>query len=195
MAKPFKNAPAFQGEVSDFHLLAIQAGTAQDGAGLSQMRHITAAKLREYMLQGFGRAMNFLGTLTQTPLRPVVNDYFLAGSTWDSFVENHLYEFNGSTWSDISGLLDRYATASAMQELESRVSAVEQAIEDLPSGGGSEVPELDITSTKIQMSASLSLGNDNEYSVLTLGLVHDDPAIEQGVDVVSDVSIHTNENS
>ena len=195
MAKPFRNAPEFQGEISDFHLLAIQAGTAQDSAGLSQMRRITAAKLRDYMLKGFGQAMNFLGTLTETPSGPVVNDYFLAGSSWDDFVENHLYEYNGSIWSDISGLLDRYATVAAMEELESRVALVEEALENLPDPGGDGHAELDITSTKVQMSASLSLGADNDYSVLTLGLVHDDPDIAQGVEVVSDVSIHTNQNN
>ena len=194
MAKPFRNAPEFQGEVSDFHLLAIQAGTSQDGAGLSQMRRITAARLRDYMLGGFGRAMTFLGTLDVTPARPVVNDYFLAGASWDDFVENRLYEYNGSTWSDISGLLDRYATVAAMEELESRIASVEEALENLPDPGGGAHAELDIMSTKVQMSATLGLGDDNDYSVLALGLVQDDPDIEQGVEVVSDVSIRTNEN-
>lgn len=191
MAKPFRNAPALTGEMDGSFLLAVQAGNAENDAGLSQMRHITASGFRDWMLSGFGKAMNFLGKLSETPEVAAVNDYFIAGATWDIFLENRLYEFNGSSWFDITSFMDQYARVADLDAAVERIEQAEQSIRDLSNQVDSKIASIETTKTKIQFSAALEVGEDNEYSVLSLGLAHDDPDIEEGVEVVSGLTIRS----
>ena len=194
MAKPFKNAPALTEEIDDSFLLAIQAGNAQNDEGLSQMRHLSVSRFRDWMLTGFGKAMNFLGKLTETPDVAAVNDYFIAGASWDIFLENRLYEFNGSAWYDITSFMDQYAKTEELDAAVQRIEQAEQSIRDLSTEVDTKIASIETTKTKIQFSASLDIGEDNEYSVLSLGLVHDDPDIEDGIEVVSGLITQSENN-
>jgi len=125
---PYKNAPEFVGEIQGEYILVIQKGNNTGATGRAEMMRITLAQLQAFINKGFGSAWRFRGSVSSLPNDPVTNDYFLAATTFTAdgktYVLYHLYGYNGSTWSDISGLLEQYATVEALAELDDKVDAL-----------------------------------------------------------------------
>ena len=125
---PYKNAPEFVGEIQGEYILVIQKGNNTGATGRAEMMRITLAQLQAFINKGFGSAWRFRGAVSALPNDPITNDYFLAASAFISggktYQINHLYGYNGSTWSDISGLLEQYATVEALAELDDKVDAL-----------------------------------------------------------------------
>ena len=121
MPKPFANTQGFNGTFYDTYLIAMQAGTATGDPGLDQMRKISLGQLRAYVRQGFGNMMNFRGAYSSAlPENPEINDYFYAAETFtadeETYTQYHFYEYNGTAWFDISGVLSQYCTLAQVQE-------------------------------------------------------------------------------
>lgn len=120
VTKPYKGAPEFVGEIQGEYILAIQVGNDTGATGRTQMKRITLAQLQEFVNKGFGSAWRFRGAVSSLPNDPVTNDYFLAASTFTdsgkTYVLYHLYGYNGTAWSDISGLLMQYIEKSAIAD-------------------------------------------------------------------------------
>lgn len=132
MPKPFANAPEFTGTILDTYIFAIQVGNTQGDPGLAEMMHISGEKLKAYVRNGMGNAMNFIGSLAALPDSPQINDYFLASSTWvvgdQTFTEGRLYEYNGSAWFDISNVLEQYVTNEQFNALDSEVDGIDARV-------------------------------------------------------------------
>lgn len=75
-----------------------------------------------------------------------------------------------------------------LNDLENRI---EDAFSNVTSDG---VKDIDVSTIGLQLSATLHKGNDNEYSVLELGVVHDivvpseHQSVSTPIDVVSQVT-------
>ena len=115
MAIPFANAQQYNSTLTDDHIIGIQIGNSTDDAGLAQMKHIKVGLLKSFIREGFGQAWTYRGEYDDSlPDNLAVNDYFLASATFtvdeETFTANHLYAWNGTEWSDISGILSAYAT-------------------------------------------------------------------------------------
>lgn len=120
VTKPYKGAPEFVGEIQGEYILAIQVGNDTGATGRTQMKRITLAQLQAYVNKGFGSAWRFRGAVSSLPNDPVTNDYFMAASTFmadgKTYTLYHLYGYNGTAWSDISGLLMQYIEKSAIAD-------------------------------------------------------------------------------
>lgn len=130
MPKPFANAKAFSGSVMNGFLFAMQAGTSPGSVGLDQMVKVSFAQLQEWILKGMGKIANYRGEFsTALPEAAAVNDYFYASATFaaggETFTQNHFYMFDGTAWSDISGVLSQYALQSDYLALKDAVDALE----------------------------------------------------------------------
>ena len=128
---PFANTAHHSGEIVGTYLFPIQAGNSTGDAGLPQMKYITAAELQAFARKGLGEFAHFLGTLTELPESAAVNDYFLAGASFGDYVLNHYYEYNGTDWFDVSGVLSQFATAQSVADINVRLVAAEGDITDL----------------------------------------------------------------
>lgn len=128
---PYANSPHHLDEILGTYLFPIQAGTNTGADGLPQMKYVTGAELQAYARKGLGNFANFLGTLTELPETAAVNDYFLAGADFGDYLVNHYYEYNGSEWFDVSGILSQYATASSVAEILVRLVLAESDIDEL----------------------------------------------------------------
>lgn len=130
MPKPIANAKAFNGSIMNGFLFAMQAGTSTGGVGLNQMVKVTFEQLQKWILKGMGKIAEFRGEFSSAlPEAAAVNDYFYASATFTSggktFTQGHFYMFNGTTWSDISGVLSQYAQQSDYLALKDAVDALE----------------------------------------------------------------------
>ena len=128
---PFANAPHHTGEIIGTYIFPIQVGTSTGEDGLPQMKYVTGAELQAFARKGLGEFAHFLGTLTELPESAAVNDYFLAGASFGDYVLNHYYEYNGTDWFDVSGVLSQFATAQSVADINVRLVAAEGDITDL----------------------------------------------------------------
>lgn len=128
---PYANSPHHLDEILGIYLFPIQAGTNTGADGLPQMKYVTGAELQAFARKGLGNFANFVGTLTELPETAVVNDYFLAGADFGDYLKDHYYEYNGSEWFDVSGILSQYATASSVADILVRLVLAESDIDDL----------------------------------------------------------------
>ncbi len=138
MAKPFANAPKYTGSILDTYIFAIQVGTTQGDSGLPEMMYITGEKLKAYVREGFGSAMNFVGECSSAlPATAEANDYFYASASFtvDGVVyqQYHFYEYDGQNWVDISGVLFQYAKQSDLDEAIQDIEELQETATDLQS--------------------------------------------------------------
>ena len=127
MAKPFANSQQYNSTLDDNHIIGIQIGNATDQAGLAQMMYIKLSKLKSFVREGFGELWHYRGEYnTALPTDLAVNDYFLCTGTFTedgvTYTVNHLYGWNGTTWSDISSILSQYATRAEVALKADKVS-------------------------------------------------------------------------
>lgn len=162
MPKPFANTTGFNGTFYDTYLIAMQAGTTTGDPGLNEMRKVTLGQLRAYVRQGFGNMMNFRGAYDSAlPSDPQINDYFYASDDFDTYEQYHFYEYNGSDWFDISGVLSQYCTlAQAVEIAQNIIDALNDgSLVPLKAKQDQNGNVIDTTyATKVAVSPLLALG-------------------------------------
>ena len=105
---PFANAPHHLAEIVDSFLFGIQTGNTQGDAGRSEMKYVTAAELRAYMVKYFGHIFNFRSDYdSATPDNPAVNDLFLCSGTFTeggkTYTEGQFYAYSiEQEWEDVT---------------------------------------------------------------------------------------------
>ena len=184
MPKPFANTTGFNGTFLDTYLIAMQAGTTTGDPGLNEMRKVTLGQLRAYVRQGFGNMMNFRGAYDSAPPSdPQINDYFYAlddftvsGVTYEQY---HFYEYNGTGWFDISGVLSQFCTlaqaTSIAQEQINSLALLKSQLEHTLSGEAGKIPASDAVSAvasgkadKSEMSVTPGTGADADKTTIQL---------------------------
>lgn len=133
MPKPFANSPRFSGTILENYIIGIQIGQATNDDGLDQMMYVTTAALRSFLRQGMASVYNYRGEYSSAAPTDLANgDAFYALNTFTdggyTFVQGHLYAWNGSAWGDISNIFSQYAQQAEVDALESRVTDEEVSI-------------------------------------------------------------------
>lgn len=213
MPKPFANTTAFNGTFLDTYLIAMQAGTTTGDTGLNEMRKITLGQLRAYVRQGFGNMMNFRGAYDDAlPSDPQINDYFYASDDFTvssvTYEQYHFYEYNGTAWFDISGVLSQFCTlaqaTSVAQQQINNLALLQSQLEHTLTNSAAKVPASDAvyaalsglaTETEIQailalIPAQASAQNQLADQAFTNSSISTNTATFRGTfNLVSDLSL------
>lgn len=183
---------------------AIVAGKAQKDAEGNVIPDTYATKQElEDAIGELGNVWNYRGEYSSSlPTDPQSGDFFLATATFtvgaDTFLEDHLYAYNGSTWSDISAILDNYVSKAELQSLGEYTTVSYSG--SVPAGkseyakvvklyGESEVSDGAMVSTEFSKVESYdtndglidTLDLPQPVTLMGLGDIHDEYDIEAGV--------------
>ena len=140
MPKPFANSqPITPSLISGDWLLGIQTGNSTGDNGLPQMKYIKLSQLTDWVRSNFGEMWRYRGGFSASlPSDPQDGDYFLATATFtvgaDTYTEDHLYAYNGSSWDDISDVLTQYASQSQVTDIDDRLTVVEVKVDAMGDG-------------------------------------------------------------
>ena len=141
MPRPFANSQAINPALIEGDwLLGIQTGNnTGDSGGLLQMKHIKLSQLTDWVRSTYGAMWRYRGTFSASlPSDPQTNDYFLATATFmvgaDTYTENHLYAYNGTSWDDVSDVLTQYALQSQVTDIDDRLTTIEVKVDAMGDG-------------------------------------------------------------
>ena len=140
MPKPFANSqPITPSLISGDWLLGIQTGNSTGDNGLPQMKYIKLSQLTDWVRSNFGEMWRYRGEFSASlPSDPQDGDYFLATATFtvgdDTYTEDHLYAYNGSSWDDISNVLTQYASQSQVTDIDDRLGVLEVKVDAMGDG-------------------------------------------------------------